>query len=556
MRKTVTILFCDVVGSTEMGEQLDAEVLRATMARYFDVAGPLIERYGGTVDKFIGDAVMAVFGVPRAHEDDAERAVRAAHELRRELDGVMGVRVRIGVATGQAMTGAGQTLGSGDVFNLASRLQAVASAGEVLIADVTRARIGEAVVLEAVPPLTLKGKAERVQAWRLLHVRNDANAVTDRPTSTLVGRASELRLLREDYERCVADQRCRVVTVLGEAGVGKSRLAAEFTASLDAHADGLVGHCPAYGEGIALWPVAEIVRTAAGIFESDDRNAAAVKIARMTEGTQSRLAADRVAAALGFTETAGGEEFDWAVRRVFEGRAAVRPQVLVFEDVHWAKPALLDLVEYLARWSRTAPILIVCLGRPEFLEMRPGWGGDVDGAHTMWLDGLRDGDCLRLVEDIAPALSNVVRERIVYQAEGNPLFAEQIAAMLIGDPQSNEIPASVGALLQARIDHLDAEKGVIAGGAAVEGRVFHRSAVADLIPEHVRRHLGEHLLGLMRSRVILPAEGRFVGEDAYQFSHALVRDAAYDALPKRTRRVGFVEVRTELRDRGLSFVQS
>lgn len=534
VRKTVTILFCDLVGSTEMGDRLDPEVLRATMTRFFGVAAPLIERYGGTVEKFIGDAVVAVFGAPVAHEDDAFRAVRAAHELRRELGTLEGVRVRIGVATGEAMTGVGQTLGSGDVFNLASRLQTAADPGEVLLADATHRRVSGAVLAEALMPLTLKGKTDGVQAWRLVAVRGRADAIPRRFDVPLVGRQSELLVMRAEYERCVGERRCRVVTVLGEAGVGKSRLVAELTASIS-DADCLVGHCLAYGQGITLWPVAEMVRAAAEILESDDRNAAAGKIASVVEGPQARRAADRVAEALGFTEAGGGEEFDWAVRRVFECRAAVRPQLLVFEDVHWAEPALLDLIEYLARWSRTAPMLMVCLARPEFLDQRQGWSTDPCDGRTVWLERLTDDDCHRLVREVAPTLEAEACERVVERAEGNPLFAEQMAAMLVGDPDSDEIPASVGALLQARIDHLDSDMRVVAAAAAVEGRVFHRSAVAELVPDHARGRVGEHLLGLMRSKVIRPAAGLFGGEDAYQFSHTLVRDAAYDALPKQTR---------------------
>jgi class 3 adenylate cyclase len=381
-RKTVTILFCDVVGSTELADRHDPEVVRSIMTRYFDAARPVIERHGGTVEKFIGDAVMAAFGVPVVHEDDALRAVRASAELREAL-AEREVTIRIGVATGEALTGTGQTLGSGDVFNLAARLQTAAAPGEVLIADSTLALVHDAVSVDAAPPMVLKGKRGEVVAWRLLAVDAGAAGVERWFAGELIGRHRELELLTGAFERCQAERRCHLVTVLGEAGIGKSRLVGELLANAAVRAG--EGRCRAYGDGITYLPLAEAVAGLAG----DEPPAAWLQRA-LAGDEDGPHACEVVASTLGYAAAgpAVEEEVPWAVARALEAAAADGPLMLVLDDIQWAEPALLKVVEHVVDWVRGGPVFVVCLARPTLLETRPDWGGGKVNSTMLLLEPL------------------------------------------------------------------------------------------------------------------------------------------------------------------------
>ncbi len=348
-RKTVTVLFCDLTGSTALGETLDPERLRALLARYFERMKAIVERHGGSVEKFIGDAVMAVFGVPVLHEDDALRAVRAAVEMRDALP-ELGLQGRIGVMTGEVVTGTEERLATGDAVNVAARLEQAAQPGEVLIGEPTLALVRDAAEVEPIEPLELKGKAEPVPAYRLLRVRD---APERRHGELFVGRERELAILREAWERVRAEQRCELVTVVGDAGVGKSRLAAEALASIEATV--VRGRCLPYGEGITYWPVVEVLKQL-DLLPADEAAAVAIR------------------SLLGETEAAtSAEEIAWAFRKTLEQAAAERPLVVVFDDIQWGEETFLDLIEHVALLSSGASILLFCMARPELAERRPAW---------------------------------------------------------------------------------------------------------------------------------------------------------------------------------------
>jgi class 3 adenylate cyclase len=535
-RKVVTIVFSDVAGSTRIGERLDPEALRTVMSRYFDVARAALERHGGTVEKFIGDAVMAVFGVPKLHEDDALRAVRAADEMRDavarlndELEPEYGVRLetRIGVNTGEVVVGEGegaQRLATGDAVNVAARLEQAAGQGEILLGPDTYRLVRDAVRVEALAPLPVKGKDEPIAAHRLLEVAADAPAFARRLETPLVGRERERRLLREAFERAVAERACHLFTLLGTAGVGKSRLAAELLADIGAAASVVGGRCLPYGEGITFWPLVEIVA-------SLDAEAA-------LDGVEdAELIARRIAGVTGGGEAADTpEETFWAVRRLLEALAREQPVVVVLDDLHWAEPTFLDLVEHIADWSRDAPLLLLCLARPELLELRQGWAGGKLNATTILLEPLSDRDTDVLIERLLgdTSLDDETRAEIRRAAEGNPLFVEQMLA-LRAEGGDVRVPPTIQALLAARLDRLpDVERGAI-GRAAVEGKVFHHGAVAELSPPDAKPTVGPSLLALLRKQLIHPDQTQLPGEQAYRFGHLLIRDAAYEALPKQAR---------------------
>ena len=380
VRKTVTLVFCDVADSTPLGEQLDPEALRGVWSRYHETARAVLERHGGTIEKFVGDAVLGVFGIPVVHEDDALRAVRAAVELRGELAGLndelereYGIRigVRTGVHTGEVFAGdpaQGDPFATGDAVVVAQRLEATATPGEILVGDATIRLVRDAVTAEPVPALELKGKSEPVDAWLLLDVEPDAAGVARRMDSPLVGREAELDALLAELERVVSDRACRIVTIVGEPGVGKSRLAAELIATAGEDALVLEGRCLPYGNGITYWPLVEVVR---------DLDLDAV-LGGEPDGETAR---GRILEAVGRAEPRSrSDELYWAIRRLLETLARERPLVLVLDDIQWAEPAFLDLVEYLAGWSRDAPILVCCMARPDLAELRPAWGGSDDPA--------------------------------------------------------------------------------------------------------------------------------------------------------------------------------
>jgi class 3 adenylate cyclase/tetratricopeptide (TPR) repeat protein len=499
-RKTVTVLFCDLTGSTALGETIDPERLRALLARYFDRMKAIVEKHGGNVEKFIGDAVMAVFGVPALHEDDALRAVRAAAEMRDALP-ELGLDGRIGVMTGEVVTGTEERLATGDAVNVASRLEQAAQPGEVLIGQPTLALVRDAVDVEPVEPLELKGKSEPVPAYRLVGV----HAVPERRYGEpFVGREHELSTLRGAWERVRSEERCELITVTGDAGVGKSRLAAEALASIETTVRR--GRCPPYGEGITYWPVVEVLR-------------------QLDVVPPGGAAHQAVRSLFGESEAAtSAEEIAWAFRKTLERAAAARPLVVLFDDIQWGEEAFLDLIEHIALLSRGAAILLLCLARPELTERRPAW------PVTLRLEPLGNED----VDELIPSqIRGELRERIAHASGGNPLFIDEMLAMARETDGQVVVPPTLQALLAARLDQLEpAERSVLERGAT-EGEIFHRGAVQALEPEDT--HVTSRLAALVRKGLIVPETPQLPSEDGFRFRHILIRDAAYDALPKATR---------------------
>jgi len=534
-RRTVTVLFADVADSTPLGERLDPESLRRVMTRFFECVSGVLERHGGTVEKFIGDAVMAVFGIPELHEDDALRAVRAAAELRGalavlndELERDLGVRlgIRVGVNTGEVVAGdgtGGQMLATGDAVNVAKRLEESARTGEILLGEPTRRLVENAVVLEPRENLTLKGKSEPHAAWNALAVIEGASAYARRLDAPLIGREADLKQLRAAYDDAVTTRSCRLFTVVGPAGIGKSRLSAELCASLRDEATTLTGRCLAYGDGITFWPLVEIV-SALG----SDEGVREV----LGDVEDAELVATRVLGAVGANQAAPGGETFWAVRRLFEELARDRPLVVLVEDIHWAEPTLLDLLEYVAGWTHDAPVLLLCLARPDLLDTRPGWLTQTGGGVV--LDPLTDEQSRRLLDEIAQEwpLDAAARKHITEAAEGNPLYLEQMAAMLAEGGPTHAIPPTIQALIAARLDRLPAEERAVLESAAVAGKHFVRSALRKLLAETDQTTVDASLLSLARKDLLAARPGR---EDAYRFRHVLIRDAAYAGIPKELR---------------------
>ena len=509
-RKTVTVLFCDVAGSTELGESTDPEALRALLARYFDRMKEIVERHGGSVEKFIGDAVMTVFGVPVVHEDDALRACRAAVEMRDAFP-ELGIRGRIGVNTGEVVTGTEERLATGDAVNVAARLEQAAEPGEILIGAETAGLARGAVELGEERRLDLKGKSEPVPAYPLVSAGGELVRRFDIP---IVGRARERRALDDAWERVRSEAACHLFTVLGPAGVGKSRLTAEFVATLD-DVPVVRGRCLSYGEGITYWPVVEAVLQL-GRRPSDPR--AAVAIASLLGESEEPATADEIA---------------WAFRKLLEESA---PVVCVFDDLHWAEPTFLDLVGHVADWSRDAPILLLCIARPELLDRRSTWAGGKLNATTVLLEPLTAVETEELIDRLLgdAGLDDALRARIGEAAEGNPLFVEQMLAMVAESPNGDVVvPPTIQALLAARLDQLDAsERGVLERGS-VEGKIFHRGGVEALAPEE--SDVPTKLMALVRKELVRPDRTQLPGDDAFRFRHLLIRDAAYDGLPKAAR---------------------
>ena len=566
-RKTVTVLFADVVGSTAVGDSLDPETLRHVMSGQFDEIRRIVEAHGGVVEKFIGDAAMAVFGVPRVHEDDALRAVRAAIAVRDrliELDGELRERLgtpitwRIGVNTGEVVAGAagsGQRFVSGDAVNVAKRLEEAAGTGEVVIGDATYRLVRDAVTAEPLEGVVLKGKPETVRAHRLLAVGAGQDGTQRRADAPMVGRERQQQLLTDGLAQVAADRVCLLFTILGSAGVGKSRLVNEFLGGLDEDVRLLRGRCLSYGQGITFWPIREMVHQAAGVADQDSAAEAREKIAALVDSSypDAQRTIEGVTDLVGLGD--GGIERQDAVlaaRRLFEGLAADRPLVLLFDDVHWAESSLLDLIEHIADWSRDAPILLLCVGRQDLREIRPTWGGGKLAATTIQLEPLSAGESDQLLAGLLgeAELEPEVRRRIAEAADGNPLFVEELLGMLIDDGSLVRrdgtwvaardlrlltVPPTIQALLAARLDRLErTERSVIECGS-VEGKVFHASAVAALVPDPMRATVPSNLLALMRKELLRPDRAAFSGDEAYRFRHLLIRDAAYEAMPKQAR---------------------
>ncbi|HYN68873.1 MAG TPA: adenylate/guanylate cyclase domain-containing protein [Candidatus Eisenbacteria bacterium] len=571
-RKVVTVVFADVTGSTGLGERLDPESLRAIMGRWFEAMREVLERHGGTVEKFIGDAVVAVFGVPTLHEDDALRAVRATADMRialanlnRALEAERGleIQMRVGVNTGQVVVGdarAGGSRATGDAVNVAARLQQAAEPGEVLVGDSTWRLVRDAVTTGEPRDIEVKGREEPVTVRRLVDVDQTAEAIHRRVGGPMVGRERELGILRAAFERATVESRCVLVTVLGTAGVGKSRLTHEFLAGIRPGADGgpgatvARGRCLPYGQAISWFPIAELLRSAVGLDDEADPN---LVVERLRERVKGLADADTILARLveplGIApEPAPIEELFWAVRRFLEKLATEGPLVVVIDDLQWAESTALDLVEHLADWVHGVPLLILALARPELLDTRSGWGGGKPDATTFLLEPLPSDQTDQLVEALfgGADVPEAARRRIAAAADGNPLFAEQVLEMLlddglvrrrpdgsleVGELDAIAMPPTIQALLAARLDRLsDPERRTIER-ASVVGKEFGQRDVSELTPAEARPAVGGQLMALVRKELIRPDRRRDDGDEMFRFRHLLIRDAAYDSLPKAER---------------------
>ncbi len=539
VRRLVSIVFADLVGSTGLGERLDPESMHDLLDRYSDACSAVIERHGGTVEGFIGDAVVGVFGMTELHEDDALRAVRAAVELREagaalsaELERERGVPIamKLAVESGEVFVSAGArrtSFAAGDAFNVASRLEGNAADGEILLGENAYRLVRDAVQAERLEPLALRGRSAKVQAWRLIELQADHPGRLPSPGIPFVGRERELEDLRAAFARAGEGRDCRAVTVVGAPGLGKSRLVQELVSEVGERATVLVGRCPSYGDGVTYRPLAEIVRQIAG---SEPR-------ARIEElvGADERVAG-LVLSAIGLSEApAQAEETFWAVRSLLERLAGELPLVVVVEDVHWAEPTLLDLLDYLVAFSSGHPILLICLARPEFLEMRPGWVAPLPNRSLVLLEALSEREARELVEAAgAGGLKTDSAAGIVEMAEGNPLFLEQLVAVGAENGDS-ALPSSIQAVLAARIDHLEPGARTALEYGSVQGQAFYVNAVAELLPEEERAAIATHLVSLVQRQLIQADRSDLPGQDAFRFAHGLIRETAYQGLPKQQR---------------------
>jgi class 3 adenylate cyclase/tetratricopeptide (TPR) repeat protein len=563
----VTIVFSDLKGSTALTEKIDAEAINEVKERYFSAMAAEIYKHGGKIEKYIGDAIMAVFGLPRAREDDALRAVRAAHgmtvameRLNEDLDQFYGVTIaaRTGVNTGEVVANdnpdADQRLATGDAVNVAARLEQAAPANEVLIGEVTYALVRAHVQVEPVEPLELKGKAERVPAYRLVSIRStpvdSAALASDAP---LVGRDAQLQELRTSLNEVVSRGGCRIATVAGEAGVGKSHLVDTFVVEVSPTVTVLRGRCLSYGDGITFWPLVEVARSAAGIVEDDSPESALAKLAAPLEGmpdaTEIR---DRIASVIGLSSTSYpvGEIF-WGARKYLESLASRRPVVLVIEDIHNAEPTFLDLLDHLRETTlRQAAVLAIGTARLELLEKRPEWGTQPGNARVS-MPPLGNDDTARLIEVVlAGPVADAVKARIIGSAEGNPLFVSQLVSMLVdkglvrrdedrwvatGDLESIAVPPTVQALLAARLDDLSREERAVLEPASVIGLAFPQPAIAELVPATIKSDVGTHLGALDRKQFVDRDQGKVGEDEIYRFRNLLIRDATYGSLLKRAR---------------------
>jgi class 3 adenylate cyclase/tetratricopeptide (TPR) repeat protein len=562
IRKTVTIIFADLKAATALGEPLAPDVLKQVMARAFEASRRALAKHGATVEKFIGDAVMAVFGLPVRHEDDALRAVRSALDMRAglttlaeslEREQAIHLDVGIGVNTGEVVSGhasMGPRFVTGDAVNVAARLEQAARSREILIGQLTYALVRDFADVEEIAPLTLKGKSQPVRAYRLLAARLVAPA-RRRQDGAMVGREAEMTLLSGAFEAAVADRACRMVTLIGDAGVGKTRLTEEFLDSIGDRVRVVRGRCLPYGEGITFWPIVGVVGDAAGIEETDNPEAARDKLRQLIGDGE---VADRVASAVGlFDAPFQVAELFWGIRRFFEILAKDRPLAVLFDDIHWAEQTFLDLVGRLVSATEDAPVMLLCTARQVLLDKQPSWA-EGPGASRIVLTGLSDADAARLVENMLgqAGLSPRARARVVAAAEGNPLFVEQLVSMLIdtgmlrsvdgrweptGDLSGIEIPPTIHALLAARLDQLPEDERAVVDPASVIGLVFVQASLQAIVDEEVRSQVPIHLTALEQRQLVRRQNAEPVEDEAlgYRFAHLMIRDAAYAGLLKRTR---------------------
>jgi class 3 adenylate cyclase/tetratricopeptide (TPR) repeat protein len=572
-RKLVTVLFADIVGSTAIGASHDPEVVRRTLSRAFAEVRQVLETHGGTVEKFIGDAVFAIFGIPRTHDDDADRAVRAAFALRGRITALnannrFALEVRIGINSGQVVTGdTGETLVTGEAVNAGARLQAAASPSEILVGALTHELTERAVRYGPSREIEAKGIG-RLVVWpaealgSALPAQHRGIAGLRAP---LIGRDDELRLLVDSHRKVASEQRAALVTIYGAAGVGKSRLVAEFVETIGADRVRR-GRCLPYGEGITFWPIVEILQADAGIIALDTHAGATAKLRSAVLATFGETSDDADAVARRLSVLAGTatredvlpdvpaetmpQELQWGLRRYLERRAAAAPLVLIFDDIHWAEGALLDLIEHLAEWSR-APIFVLCMARPDLRELRSGWGGGLMNASAIRLEPLTADESARLIGELLAidALPEQLRQQVITRSEGNPLYVEEFLRMLIDGGHvtrrdgrfvaatslgSLVVPATLQGLIAARLDTTPAPVKHVLQRAAVIGKVFWPEAILAQGPLDGR--LDELLTNAARRDLVSELDERGVGGGrAWTFKHILIRDVAYDTIPKSER---------------------
>jgi class 3 adenylate cyclase/tetratricopeptide (TPR) repeat protein len=535
-RKLATVLFVDLVGSTALVSGTDPEVARRRVQRYFDRVQHCIVSHGGIVEKFAGDAVMAAFGIPQAHEDDAERAVRAGLEILNSV-AELELEVRIGVESGEVVVDSVEsTFATGEAVNVAARLQQAASPNTIMIGPGAHRLTLGSFQVEDEGPVEVRGLAEPVWVWRVICVQRSEAA--RRFTAPLVGRDAELELLENTYERAVRDRRAHLFTIYGEPGVGKSRLAREFIAGLES-ATVLFGRALPYGEGVTYSALSDMVKVAAGIADDDPLEDA---LDKLRECCPDEAVADLLGLASGVLEAVQAqhkqEDIAWAARAWAERLAEPQPLVLVFEDIHWAEEPLLELIEHLGTWVRNVPLLLLCLARPELLDIRTNWGGGRVRATAIELEPLGMADSESLIDALAAEgeLPEAARQTLLAKTEGNPLFVEETMRMLAEANGSgvDRIPDTLQALIAARIDHLPPGEKAILQRAAVIGRTFWPGAVAHLADDE--EDLRPLLDDLLRREFLLPEQrSTITGEEAFRFKHVLIREVAYGGLSKTAR---------------------
>jgi class 3 adenylate cyclase len=557
LRKIVTIVRSDLVGSTKLGEGLSPETLRQVLARYFDAMSEVLMRHEGAAPRFIGDAVMAVFGMPTVHEDDALRAVRAANEMRaalrdlnEQLDLRWGVRLqaRTGVSTGEVIVGdtsLGEDFVAGEAVNIATRLERAAPAREILIGERTLELVRGAVLVQAVAPVEVEGIRQPVGAFRLLDVASPDRGIDRGISSPLVGRAQELQVLRDAFDRAVSAGTCELVTVVGPAGVGKSRLTSDFVLSLGGAATATIGRCLSYGQGLTFWPLREIVAELAGTEDGDSPDEVLARVTSLLPADDDRdTVAERVAGALGVVEsTAYPEDTFWAVRKLLEAVAGERPLVIVLEDVQWAEPTLLELTEYLPMAIGSVPILLIAVTRAELFDIRPNFAQSLPGARRLDVEPLSEADSQALVELLVGEAGVPADrlDRVAKNAEGNPLFVEELVRMLIDerhlgqDASALPMPPTVQAVLAARLDRLDPAELAIVKAGAIIGTSFSSEAALLLAGRSDHSDVETHLGALVRKQIIEADGGRFGGRRTFSFKHILMRDVAYQGILKAQR---------------------
>lgn len=541
-RKLATVLFVDIVDSTRLVTAADPEVVRRRVNRFFETVSHCVELHGGIVEKFAGDAVLAAFGVPQAHEDDALRAARAALAMRDAVSEI-GLDSRIGIEAGEVVVEDSEsTFVTGEAVNLAARLQQAARPGEILVGPTAYRLAAASIVAEHAGPLDLKGLDGPLAAWRVTDVL-EGPARPLGPRAPLVGREAELELLENTFSRVLRDRRAHLFTIYGEPGIGKSRLVREFVDGVE-RASTLIGRALPYGEGVTYWPLAEMVKAAAGISDDDPLEEAFEKL---RECCAEDAVADVLGLASGMLETLererSAQEIAWAARELMESIADVQPLILLFEDIHWAEEPLLEVIEHLADRVR-APVLILCLSRPELLENRPGWGGGRVRSTAIELEPLSETESALLVEKLLAQLAGSAGEQppvlpteALERTEGNPLFVEETIRMVVessDDGAQDRVPGTLQALIAARIDHLPPAGKALLQRASVVGRVFWEGALEHLSPDvEGIDALLEDLLA--REFVLREARSSISGEHAYRFKHLLIREVAYNGLAKLAR---------------------